>query len=78
MRGPIDVDSASGLASLVVFVIVEGVREVEADLSVCIVLDLDVDGRGVDAGKRRRAVEVVVVGTCANLEVRWRVLASVA
>ena len=71
-------DSASGLASLVVFVIVEGVREVEADLSVCIVLDLDVDGRGVDAGKWRMAVEVVVVGTCANLEVRWRVLASVA
>ena len=72
-------DSVSGLVSLVVCVIVEGVLEVdEADLAVCIVLDLDVDGLGVDTGKRRRGVEVVVVGTCANLEVRWRVLASVA
>ena len=79
MRGPIDVDSVSGLVSLVVCVLVEGVLEVdEANFAVCIVLDFDVDGLGVDTGKRRRGVEVVVVGTCANLEVRWRVLASVA
>ena len=73
-----DVDSASGLSNLVACAIVEDVREVEADLSVCVVLDLDVDGLGVDTGKRRRGVEVVVVGTCANLEIRWRVRASVA
>ena len=73
-----DVDSASGLSNSVVFAIVEDVREVEGDLSVCVVLDLDVDGRGVDAGKWRKAVEVDVVGTCANLEVRWCVLAGVA
>ena len=61
-------DSVSGLVSLVVCVIVEGVLEVdEADLAVCIVLDFDVDCLGVDTGKRRRGVEVVVVGTCANL-----------
>ena len=73
-----DVDSASGLSNSVVFAIVEDVREVEGDLSVCVVLDFDVDCRGVDAGKRRMAVEGVVIGTCANLGVRWRVLAGVA
>ena len=36
-----DVDSASGLSNLVVCAIVEDVGEVEADLSVCVVLDLD-------------------------------------
>ena len=73
-----DVDSASGLSNLVVCAIVEDVREVEGDLSVCVALDFDVDCRGVDAWKRRMAVEGVVVGTCENLGVRWRVLVGVA
>ena len=65
--------------SLVVCVVVEGVLEVdEVNLAAFVALDFDVNGLGVDTGKRRRGVEVVVVGTCANLEIRWRVLASVA